>query len=129
MPQGFDTRIGEGGQVHLSGGEKQRISLARIILKDAPVAILDEATAYADAENEAKIQQAFARIMKDKTVLVIAHRLSSIRDADRILVLRDGRLEQQGSHEELYHHTGTYRDMWDAHTRSRNWTIGGAEHA
>ena len=129
LPQGFHTRIGEGGQVHLSGGEKQRISLARIIIKDAPVIILDEATAYADAENEAKIQKAFARIMKDKTVLVIAHRLSSVSDADQILVLKDGHLEQQGPHERLYNDTGLYRDMWDAHTRARNWTIGGLNHA
>lgn len=129
LPDGFDTRIGEGGRVHLSGGEKQRISMARIILKNAPVVVLDEATAYADAQNEAKIQQAFAEIMRDKTVLVIAHRLSSIVDADRILVIRDGCLVQQGRHKELCSESGIYREMWKAHTRSRNWTIGRTSHA
>lgn len=129
LPDGFETRIGEGGRVHLSGGEKQRISMARILLKDAPVVVLDEATAYADAENEAKIQQAFAEIMRGRTVLVIAHRLSSIVDADRILVIHDGCLAQQGRHRELCSEKGIYRDMWEAHTRSRNWTIGRGGHA
>jgi ATP-binding cassette subfamily B protein IrtA len=90
LPRGMQTRIGEGGEVHLSGGEKQRMAIARIFLKNASVVILDEATAYADAENEAKIQAAFGEIMQDRTVIIIAHRLSTITDADTILVVNDG---------------------------------------
>ncbi|VVS94548.1 ABC transporter ATP-binding protein [Desulfoluna spongiiphila] len=123
LPDGIHTVIGEGGAVHLSGGERQRISLARILLKDAPIVVLDEATAYADAENEAKIQTAFARIMKDKTVIVIAHRLSTITDADTILVIDKGQVAESGSHERLIQTPGLYRSMWKAHTEARDWTF------
>jgi ATP-binding cassette subfamily B protein len=124
LPRGLDTRIGEGGEVHLSGGEKQRIALARVVLKDAPIVILDEATAYADAENEAKIQAAFSEIMRNKTVIVIAHRLSTITDADEILVIRDGRVAEQGRHEALTRTETFYKTMWRAHTAAREWRLG-----
>ena len=127
LPRGLDTRVGEGGEVHLSGGEKQRISMARILLKNAPIVVLDEATAYADAENEAKIQAAFAALMRDKTVLVIAHRLSTITDADAILVIRDGVVAEQGRHEELLSRQGLYHAMWQAHTAARDWTLQSKE--
>ena len=123
LPDGIHTVIGEGGTVHLSGGERQRISLARILLKDAPIIVLDEATAYADAENEAKIQTAFARIMKHKTVLIIAHRLSTITDADTILVIDKGQVVESGSHQHLIQTPGLYRSMWHAHTSARDWTF------
>ncbi len=129
LPQGYDTVIGEGGSVHLSGGERQRVSLARIILKDAPIILLDEATAYADSENEQKIQNAFAKIMKGKTVIVIAHRLSTITDADQILVVNKGRLVEQGTHPDLLETRGLYYNMWDAHITAQHWTFtpNGAE--
>lgn len=129
LPQGYDTVIGDGGSVHLSGGERQRVSLARIILKDAPIILLDEATAYADSENEQKIQNAFAKIMKEKTVIVIAHRLSTITDADQILVVDKGRLVEQGIHPDLLKAQGLYQNMWEAHTTAQHWTFtsNGAE--
>jgi ATP-binding cassette subfamily B protein len=123
LPKGLDTRIGEGGEAHLSGGEKQRLSLARIALKDAPIIVLDEATAFNDAENEARIQEAFAPIMRGKTVIVIAHRLSTVTDADAVLVIRDGRLAQTGRHAELVLEDGLYRGMWQAHTEAQTWTL------
>lgn len=123
LPKGFDTRVGEGGEVHLSGGEKQRVAMARIMLKNAPIVVLDEATAYADAENEAKIQDAFAALMQGKTVLVIAHRLSTITDADAIVVVKDGVVAEQGGHEELLARGGLYHAMWQAHTAARAWTL------
>jgi ATP-binding cassette subfamily B protein len=123
MPDGLDTRTGEGGDVHLSGGERQRLSMARVILKDAPIIVLDEATAFADAENEAKIQDAFARLTREKTVIVIAHRLSTITDADAIYVIRDGVIEEQGGHGELVRGNGLYSDMWRAHTSAQTWTL------
>lgn len=123
MPKGLDTLVGEGGEVHLSGGEKQRVSMARVILKNAPVVVLDEATAFADAENEARIQAAFAEIMRDKTVIVIAHRLSTITDADNILVMAEGRLVQQGTHRELAEQAGVYRGMWQAHVAAKGWIL------
>ncbi len=129
LPQGFDTPIGEGGQVQLSGGEKQRITLARIMIKNAPLIVLDEATAFADARNEALIQQAFSRIMHKKTVLVIAHRLSSVKDADNILVIDRGRIVQQGRHPELIARDGIYKALWQAHDSARNWTLKGGGHA
>ena len=123
LPKGLDTMIGEGGEVHLSGGEKQRLAMARIILKNAPIVVLDEATAFTDAENEAKIQDAFASIMQGKTVIVIAHRLSTITDADAILVIRDGRIAQRGKHAELAQGDGLYNAMWQAHTAARDWML------
>ena len=122
LPDGYNTRFGEAG-VHLSGGEQQRIQLARAILKNAPILILDEATAFADPENEYKIQQAFSQLILDKTVLVIAHRLSTITDADQILVFDNGLLLGKGTHQELLANTPLYQRMWEAHTRSKNFAL------
>jgi len=123
LPDGYDTVIGEGGDVHLSGGERQRIALARVILKNSPVILMDEASSYADAENEVKMQQAFSRVMKDKTVVVIAHRLSTIVHADNILVVDNGKIAEQGTHEELVRQEGIYAGMWMAHTKARDWKL------
>ena len=120
LPQGFDTVIGEGGE-SLSGGERQRISIARCILKDAPIVILDEATASVDADNESYIQQAISELCKGKTLLVIAHRLNTIRNADQILVIADGRVAQSGPHEELMEAGGLYRDFVTVRQQSRGW--------
>ena len=110
LPDGFDTVIGEGG-ASLSGGEKQRISIARCILKDAPIVILDEATASVDADNERAIQEAISELCRNKTLLVIAHRLKTIRDADRILVISDGRIIESGDHAQLMEQNGMYAHM------------------
>ncbi|MBR3464703.1 MAG: ABC transporter ATP-binding protein [Clostridiales bacterium] len=110
LPEGFDTVIGEGG-ASLSGGEQQRISIARCILKDSPIVILDEATASVDADNERAIQEAISELCKDKTLLVIAHRLRTIRDADQILVISDGQIKEHGNHAELMAQNGTYAHM------------------
>ena len=110
LPEGFDTVIGEGG-ASLSGGEQQRISIARCILKDAPIVILDEATASVDADNERAIQEAISELCRKKTLLVIAHRLKTIKDADQILVVSDGNIIERGSHEELLSKNGTYARM------------------
>ena len=126
LPDGLDTRIGAEG-TWLSGGEQQRIVLARAILKNAPVVVLDEATAFADPENEELIQQALKELAKGKTVLMIAHRLSSVADADRILVMDGGRVAEQGTHDELVAMGGLYSRMWDEYRRSINWTLGGKE--
>jgi len=123
LPEKYNTIIGEAGTIHLSGGERQRIALARIILKNAPIVVLDEAIAYADAENEVKIQSAFAEIMKGKTVIVIAHRLSTIADADQIIVIDEGRIAEKGTHTELVKSGKLYKRMWDAHTSAREWTL------
>lgn len=123
LPGKYDTMIGETGIIHLSGGERQRIALARIILKDAPIIVLDEATAYADSENEVKIQSAFARIMKGKTVIVIAHRLSTIADADQIIVIDEGKVAEKGTHTELLRSGKLYKRMWDAHVLASEWTF------
>lgn len=108
LPNGFDTVIGEGGAT-LSGGEKQRISIARCILKDAPLIILDEATASVDVDNERYIQEAISELVKGKTLLVIAHRLNTIRAADQILVISQGQIVQRGTHEQLIMEDGIYR--------------------
>jgi ATP-binding cassette subfamily B protein len=121
LPKGFDTMVGEGGET-LSGGEKQRISIARCILKDAPIIILDEATASVDADNEVYIQQAISELCKGKTLIVIAHRLNTIRNADKILVIADGEIAQAGTHEELMHVCGTYRAFVTARENSRGWS-------
>ncbi len=114
LERGYDTRVGGGG-AHLSGGERQRIAIARAMLKDAPVVILDEATAYIDPENEAIIQKAVGSLVKNKTVIVIAHRLSTITDAANIVVVQDGRVAAQGTHAQLLQSSPLYRDMWQAH--------------
>lgn len=119
LEHGFDTVVGGGG-AHLSGGERQRIAIARAILKDAPVVILDEATAYIDPENEAVIQKAVARLVADKTVIVIAHRLSTITGADNIVVVKDGRISAQGRHEALLESSPLYREMWQAHMGAKD---------
>jgi ATP-binding cassette subfamily B protein len=122
LPDGYQTKLGE-QSVHLSGGEMQRISIARAILKNAPIIILDEATAYADAENEARIQAAFAELTRGKTVLVIAHRLSSIRDADAILVVDQGRIAEQGTHQDLMANRGLYHEMVELYDRAQSWAL------
>lgn len=122
LPQGYETRFGQSG-VHLSGGEQQRFQLARAILKDAPILVLDEATAFADPENEHKIQEAFAQLIKGKTVLVIAHRLSTITTADQIIVFEKGYINAIGIHSELLEHSPLYKRMWDAHNRAKEWKL------
>ena len=121
LPQGFDTVIGEGGET-LSGGERQRISIARCILKDAPIVILDEATASVDADNESYIQQAITELCRGKTLLVIAHRLGTIRSADEIAVIADGRIAQRGTHDALMQQDGIYRDFVTVRAHSRGWS-------
>ena len=119
LENGFDTLVGGGG-AHLSGGERQRIAIARAMLKNAPVVILDEATAYIDPENEAVIQRAVARLVENKTVIVIAHRLSTITGADNIAVVNGGRIEAQGRHEELLQTCPLYKEMWQAHIGAKD---------
>ena len=124
-PGGLDAVIGSKG-VYLSGGEMQRIALARAILKDAPIVVLDEASSFADPENEAKIQKAFEALMKGKTVLMIAHRLSTVRNMDRILVIRDGEIAEEGKHDELLEKGGVYAAMWEEYQKAAQWKVGGA---
>ena len=114
--------IGEGGAT-LSGGERQRISIARCLLKDAPIVILDEATASVDADNESYIQQAISELCKGKTLLVIAHRLKTVRKADQILVLDGGHIAQKGTHDELSGQDGLYRDFLDARKEAAGWKL------
>ena len=122
LPQGLDTVIGTEG-TYLSGGEAQRIALARAILKDAPIVVLDEATAFADPENEALIQKAFAQLTKDRTVIMIAHRLSTVVGADKILVLEGGRVTEQGTHRELIAAGGLYTRMWADYNQAIQWKM------
>ena len=123
LPHGLDTVVGARG-VYLSGGEQQRIALARAILKDAPIVVLDEATAFADPENEHQIQKAFEALIKNKTVLMIAHRLSTVQDADHIIVLSGGKISEQGCHESLLAQHGVYAAMWEDYQRSARWKVG-----
>lgn len=120
LDKGYNTTAGEAGG-KLSGGEKQRIAIARALLKNAPIIILDEATAFTDPENEDKLQQSIAVLTTGKTLLVIAHRLSTIRKADRIVVMKKGRIAQTGTHEELLMNCQLYKDMWEAHIGAKNW--------
>lgn len=122
LPQGYDTVIGEGGST-LSGGEKQRISIARAMLKDAPIILLDEATASVDPENEVHLQQAISALVKNKTLIVIAHRLSTIRDADLILVVDNGKIVEKGVHAELIQQKGIYQKFWNIRQKARNWKL------
>ena len=126
LPKGMDTQIGTEG-THLSGGEQQRIALARAILKDAPIVVLDEATAFADPENEALIQRAFAQLTKGRTVIMIAHRLSTVVGADKILVLDQGRVVEQGTHQELTAAGGLYAKMWSDYNRAAAWKIASGQ--
>ena len=119
LEHGYDTMVGGGG-AHLSGGERQRIAIARAMLKDAPIVILDEATAYIDPENEAVIQRAVAELVENKTVIVIAHRLSTITGADNIVVIQDGKIAAQGKHEQLLKESALYKDMWQAHIGAKD---------
>ena len=128
LENGFNTQVGSGGG-HLSGGEKQRISIARAMLKNAPIVILDEATAYTDPENEAIIQESVARLVRGKTLIVIAHRLSTIVDADQIVVVNDGCIEATGTQAELLQACPLYETLWNAHIASRDSAEGGADRA
>ena len=122
LPNGYDTLIGENG-AKLSGGERQRISIARALLKDAPIILLDEATASLDVENETKIQEALSKLLANKTVLVIAHRMRTVQSADKIIVLEDGKVKEEGSPEQLYKQNGLYRHMLDLQNESSKWQI------
>jgi len=128
LSNGYDTLVGEGG-TYLSGGEVQRISIARVILKNAPIVVMDEATAYADPENEGKILQGLSKLIENKTVIIIAHRLSTITNADQILVIDKGKIIEQGTHHTLVENKGLYAKMWETYSQARNWKIsrdGGA---
>ena len=123
MPNGIDTVIGTKG-VYLSGGEQQRIAIARVILKNTPIVILDEATAFADPDNEFRVQEAFKALSKGKTVIIIAHRLSTITGADKIFVLKDGHVEECGGHEALLQKNGLYTHMWREYSSAAKWKVG-----
>ena len=125
FPDGVDTMMGSRG-IYVSGGEAQRLSIARAFLKNAPILILDEATAFADPDNERLVQQAFEKLSKDKTVIMIAHRLSTVTNADRICVLADGKVAESGTHGELVSANGIYSRMWSEYNRSVSWQVGKA---
>ena len=128
LPQGYDTPAGLAGS-KLSGGQRQRIAFARVLLKDAPIIVLDEATAFIDPENEQKMNAAIAGIIRNKTVLVIAHKLSSIVSADKIIVLRQGKIAAEGTHKELLENSEDYRKLWAASEESQGWLLKGGESA
>jgi ATP-binding cassette subfamily B protein len=122
LPDGLDTLIGSKG-TYLSGGEQQRIALARAMVKNAPIVLLDEATAYADPENEHLIQKALRNLSRGKTTLMIAHRLTTVQDVDRILVIENGKIAEEGTHTELLNKGGLYKTMWEEYQRSIDWKI------
>ena len=122
LPQGYETRIGDEG-VYLSGGEKQRFSIARAILKEAPVVLLDEATASLDPENEVEVQRAINTLIAGRTVIVIAHRLKTIKNADNIIVLEEGRIAEQGKHQELLNNKGLYAKLWNIQEKTLGWKL------
>lgn len=126
LPQGIETIIGTDG-IYLSGGEQQRVAIARIILQDAPIVVLDEATAYADPENEVLVQRAFEEMATDKTVIMIAHRLTTIKNADNIYVFENGKVAESGKHESLLDKKGLYAKMWDNYQKSIEWKVGGSK--
>ena len=122
MPNGWNTMIGENGS-ELSGGERQRISIARAFLKDAPIILLDEATASLDVDNETMIQESLSRLIKDKTVMIIAHRMRTVADADKIVVLKDGTVAENGSPEALEKQGGIYANMVKTQLLARDWKL------
>ena len=123
LPEGVDTVVGAKG-IYLSGGEQQRIAIARVMLKNTPILILDEATAFADPDNEAKVQAAFRMLAKGKTVLMIAHRLSTVTGMDRIVVIKDGKIADSGTHEQLKEKDGLYAEMWKQYNKAAKWKVG-----
>ena len=122
LPDGYDTMVGEGGST-LSGGEKQRISIARALIKDAPIVLLDETTSNLDADNEQEINKALDKLMEGKTVIVIAHRLNTIVNANQILVLQEGKIKEHGTHQELIKHGGWYSHVISEQEKSKEWKI------
>ncbi len=123
FPEGVHTMIGSKG-IYVSGGEAQRLSIARAFLKNAPILILDEATAFADPDNERLVQKAFENLAKNKTVIMIAHRLSTVTNADCIYVLKDGKIAESGTHDVLTQANGIYTHMWNEYNQSVNWQVG-----
>mgnify|MGYP000724296229 CR=1 FL=1 len=127
LPEGYDTVVGAGGAT-LSGGERQRVSIARAIMKDAPIVILDEATSSVDPENEHLLMAAIAELTRGKTLVTIAHRLNTVRDADQIIVVDGGRIVQRGTHEELMREQGIYRRFIEVRREAAGWQLGGTSH-
>lgn len=123
LEYGYDTKVGDTGS-KLSGGQRQRIVIARAILRNAPILILDEATAFTDMENQSKLQQSLAALCKDKTLIIIAHRLSTVKDCDQIIVINDGKVEGTGTHDRLLEISEVYKKMWEIHEKSTAWTVG-----
>jgi ATP-binding cassette subfamily B protein len=122
LPRGYDTQVGEGGNT-LSGGEKQRISIARALLKDAPIVLLDEATASLDPENETNVQRAINALVANKTVITIAHRLKTVRGADKIIVLEEGNVVETGIHDNLLRQKGLYSQLWSLQQQTAGWRM------